>query len=211
MTSGWTPETFGDPDAALAFLRDGGTHLRAAVFAGAINLVFTILLVAGLAAALRATAPTEAVATLHFGLIGIAGHGLVPLGLWLGVPTFLELATRYPQAAAGAWGGFAVFLGAAGGLGYLFMGLSMAAAGWAIASERVLPSFLGWIGLVAGGATAATVLAADTPLDPLATTAFMPALLLTIAFRIWAGYELWRGEITFEQTAARSVSAPTRA
>lgn len=194
MTSGWTPETFGDPAAALAFLQGSGTHLRAAALVGAINLVFTTVLVAGLAARLQATTPTRAAATLYFGLIGIGAHGLVPLGLWLGVPMFVELAYRDQQAAANAWGGFAAFLSGAGGLGYLFLGLSMLATGWAAVSEKALPVFLGWVGLVAGAASVVNVLAAETPVDALASAAFLPALLFSIVFRVWAGYELWKGE-----------------
>ena len=214
MASGWSPAVFSDPAIGLAFLRDGGTQLRAAVFAGAINLVFTTLLVAGLAAWLRPTTPSRAAATLYFGLIGIAAHGLVPLGLWLGVPTFLELASRDQQIAFGAWGGFTAVIGAAGGLGYLFLGLSMAAAGWAIVTAKLLPPALGWIGLLAGAASVINVLAAKTPLDPLASAAFQPALLLSIVFRLWAGYALWRGDPALERSTAagaRSISTPTRA
>jgi hypothetical protein len=46
-TSGWTAETFGDGATALAFLQDNGTHLRAAVFAGAINLVLVTVFTVG--------------------------------------------------------------------------------------------------------------------------------------------------------------------
>jgi hypothetical protein len=194
LSSGWTPGVFADPAAALAFLEVRGAQLRAAVFAGAINLAFTVLLVAGLAAKCRTAAPTSAAATLYFGLVGSTGHGLVPLGLWLGVPMFVGLAHRDPQVAAGAWGGFALFLEAAGGLGYLFLGLSMLAAGWAAVSAKALPALLGWVGLVAGAATVVNVLARATPLDGLAGAAFLPALLLTIVFRVWSGVELWRGE-----------------
>lgn len=193
MTSGWTPETFGDPASALAFLRTGGAHLRAAAFVGVLNLALYTFLVAGLAAKLRAGAPTCAAATLYLGLVGITAHGLVPLGLWLGVPMFLGLAARDNQAALNAWGGFAPFIAGAGGLGYLFNGLSLLAAGWAIASSKMLPRLLGLAGLCAGLASAFNVLAAQTPLDRLAGAAYLPALSMTIAFRLWGGYELWRG------------------
>ncbi len=211
MGSGWTPDTFGGAAEALTFLQNGGTYLRAAVFAGAINLVFTTLLVDGLASMLRAVTPTRAAATLYFGLIGIAGHGLVPLGLWLGVPTFAELATRDQQVAAGAWGGFGAFLSGAGGLGYLFLGLSMATAGWAMVSDKRMSTFAGWVGLAAGTATVVNVLAAKTPLDALATAALMPALVLTIVFRAWAGYELLTSEATGRRPAVPSTSVPTQA
>ena len=194
LASGSTPEALSDPAAALALLQDSGTLLRAAVFAGTINLVFTVILIAGLAARLQTTTPTRAAATLYFGLLGIGGTGLVPLGLWLGIPSFVELAVRDPQAAANAWGGFAAFLSAAEGLGHLFLGLSLLTAGWAICAEKALPVVLGWVGLIAGVASVVTVFAAATPLDTLATAAFVPTLLLTLVFRIWAGYELWKGD-----------------
>ena len=194
LASGWTPGVFADPPAALAYLQVGGPVLRAAVLAGATNLAFTVLLVVGLAARLGVAAPSAAAATLSFGLVGCAGHGLLPLGLWLGVPMFVALAQRDAQVAAGAWGGFAVFLEAAGGLGYLFMGLSMATAGWAAISTRALPAPLGWVGLVGGAATVVNVLARATPLDGLAGAAFLPALLLTMLFRCWSGAALWRSE-----------------
>lgn len=99
MTCGWSPEKFTDPAAALALLRDGGMHLRVAGAFGAIGLVLTTALVAGLAVKLRAKTPTRAAATLYFGIIGITGHELVPLALWVGVPSFVALAGRDQQAA----------------------------------------------------------------------------------------------------------------
>jgi hypothetical protein len=48
-TSGWTAETFGDAATALAFLQDNGSQLRAAVSAGAINLVLVTIFTVGLA------------------------------------------------------------------------------------------------------------------------------------------------------------------
>jgi hypothetical protein len=193
--SGWTPQTFANPTTALAFLRDNGTLLRVGVFAGALNLVFATILVAGLAARLRATSPTRAAATLHLGVVGIGAHGLVPLGLWLGVPMFITLAASDAATAQAAWGGFAVFLAAAGGLGNLFLGLSMATTGSAALGRRSrapLPVLLGWVGIVAGMASVITVLAAGTPVAFLANAAYVPSLLLAIVFRVWAGIHLWR-------------------
>jgi hypothetical protein len=204
MTSGWTAETFGDPVAALDLLQRSGIQLRAAGFAGALNLAFATILIVGLAARLSSTAPTSAAATLYLGLIGVAGESLVPLSLWLGIPMFLGLATRDPQIASGAWGGFAAFLGGAGAVGYLFSGLSLVAAGWAIVSHKALPSLVGWAGLVAGLASVVNVLGAQTPLDALAAAAFLPALLLNIVFRVGAGYTLWR-----ENAELRLPSSPT--
>jgi hypothetical protein len=201
MTSGWTAETFADAHRALAFLNDSGTQLRAAVFAGAINLVLAAVFVVGLADRLQTSAPTRAATTLYLGVIGIAGESLIPLGLWLGVPTFVDLAARDPQAAAAAWNGYAASQAAAGAVGGLFLGLSTLAAGWAIASKRPMPALLGWLAIVAGAASVLTVLAAQTPLAPVATAAYLPSLTLVIAFRIWGGIELWRGR-------ARAVAAP---
>ena len=181
MTSGWTAQTFGDAQLALAFLKDSGTQLRAAAFAGSINLVLAAVFIVGLADRLQATAPTRAATTLYLGVIGIAGESLIPLGLWLGVPTFVELASHDPQAAAGA-------------VGSLFLGLSTLAAGWAIVARKAMPLLLGWVGVIMGAASTTTVLAAETPLAVLATAAYLPSLTLAIIFRIWAGIQLWNGE-----------------
>lgn len=195
MTSGWTPETFGDPGAAMAFLRDSGGHLRAAVFAGVLNLVFTVVLIAGLADRLRA-APTPSAATLHFGLIGVAGHGLVPLALWFGVPMFVAAQAAGNATARGGWVGFAVFLAAAGGLGSLFLGASTLATGWGALSTKALPAALGWVAVALGAATVLTVLTAYTPLAGVGAAVYFPSLLLAIVFRTWAGIELWRSART---------------
>jgi Domain of unknown function (DUF4386) len=192
-TSGWTVETFRDSATALAFLQDNGTHLRAAVFAGAANLVFATVFIVRLAARLGPTAPTRAAATLSFGIIAIAAHSLVPLGLWLGVPSFVDLAASDPDAAAAAWSGYAAFQAGAGAVGALFLGLSTLAAGWAIISHPGLPALLGGLGVLAGAASAVTVLASETPLAVLAAGAYLPSLTLLIVFRSWAGVELWKG------------------
>lgn len=84
---------------------------------GFVTLGFTVLFLVGLASALHRRAPTRAAAVLYLGLVGVAAHALVPLGLWLAPPAFLELAAIRPTAALGAWGGFAAFLEAAGGVG----------------------------------------------------------------------------------------------
>lgn len=201
MSSGWTPGMFGDPFAAIAFLQEQGAHLRAAVFAGALNLVFMTVFIAGIAAMLRPSAPSRASATLYFGLIGIAAHGLVPLGLWLGVPLFVDLAGSDPDLAASAWAGFHAFLEAAGGVGQLFAGASLLAAGWAVAAKRVLPASLGWVGIVAGTASVFGVLATATPLAGLATVVYLPGLLLLVVFRVWGGSALRRKD---EPSASRA-------
>ncbi len=66
------------------------------------------------------------------------------------------------------------------GVGSLFMGLSMLATGWTVVRQNVLPTFLGWVGIVGGLATIFTLFAIATPFASLAGMAFFPALLLTI-------------------------------
>jgi len=189
--SGWNPGTFADPAAALEFLSKGGTTLRWAVASGFTNLVFLVVFIAGLSARLGARAPTLAVATLWFGIIGITTHLLVPMAHWYGVPAFLDAAARDPNAARSAWTAFYI-VGhqAAGGAGSLFMGLSMLTAGWAIATHRTLPVVLGWLGVLTGAATVLTLFSAQTPLSGLAGALFMPALMLSIVFRIGVGIAL---------------------
>lgn len=114
LASGWTPATFSNPEAALAFLESGGSILRAAAFVGFLNLGLTVLFIAGLAGQLQRVAPSRSAALLYVGLVGIAAHALVPLGLWLGTPFFAELAARDMSMAFNAWGGFAAFLEASG-------------------------------------------------------------------------------------------------
>lgn len=197
--SGWTPDAFADPAAAMQFLAESGTILRWAVLAGFVNLVFFVVFVAGLASKLAAGAPTAATATLWFGMIGAATHVIVPFAHWYGVPAFLEAATRDPQAAQSAWTAFlTVGHEAAGGVGSLFMGMSMLTAGWAMIARRALPALLGWLGLLTGTLTVLTVFAPDTPLSTLAGAVFMPSLLLAITFRIWAGIALTRSKQTLE-------------
>jgi hypothetical protein len=205
IASGWQPETFAEPAAALEFLAARGGYLRAAGVAGALNLVFTVVFLAGLASLLR-QAPTSAAAVLYLGLIGVAGHALVPLGLWVAPQAF---AGHEPAAAQAAWAAFAVSMEAAGGVGYLFLGLSMAAAGYAGLACRVLPRLLAWLTLLAGTATVILVLGAGTRLEPLATAAFLPSIVLTITFRVWAGSVLFARSRGDGASAAGGSAAPT--
>jgi hypothetical protein len=193
MTSGWNPATFADPAAALAFLPAHGTTLRWAVASGFVNLIFFALFIAGLSARLGRQTPTLAVATLWFGMIGIATHLLVPMSHWYGVPVFLDAAARDANAARGAWTAFYV-VGheAAGGAGRLFMGLSTLAAGCAIVVRREMPALLGWLGVATGTASVLTLFSPDTPLSSLAGALFVPELLLSIVFRIAVGAALSR-------------------
>lgn len=187
--SGWTPRTWSDPAGALAFLDEHGDVLRAGVFAGVANLAFVALLLVGLARRLRDRSPTLGPATLHFGVIGIGGHALVPIALWLGIPMLLTM----PDATArSGWVGFAMLLTAAGGVGSLFLGLSMLAAGLAAIRGDALPSWLGWVAILAGTTSALTVLTAATPLGVLAGSLYLPSLLLAITFRVAAGIHLVR-------------------
>jgi hypothetical protein len=61
MASGWQPDVFADPAVALAFLEERGGYMRAAGLAGAVNLCFATIFVAGLAARLQRE-PTVATA-----------------------------------------------------------------------------------------------------------------------------------------------------
>lgn len=192
MASGWTPEVFDDPAAALVFLESGGTLLRAAAFVGIVNLAATVLFLVGLTEVLRPEAPARSATALYVGLLGLAAHALVPVGLWLGTPLFVEMAAGDHGTARAAWGGFDAFLNAAGGVGYVFAGVAYAAAGWAIVSSRRFGHAVGWIGLIGGVASALTILGAETWLTAVAAAAYLPALLGVVVFRTWAGTALVR-------------------
>ena len=201
--SGWTPATFTDPAAAIAFMTTGGTMLRWAVASGFVNLVFLVVFTAGLSARLVGRTPTLAIATLWFGMIGITMHLLVPLSHWYGVPAFLDAAARDRAAAQSAWTAFYIVAHeAAGGGGKLFMGLSMLTAGWAIVTHRSMPVLLGWVSLLTGAATVLTLFSPQTPLSGLANALFMPSLMLSIVFRIWAGIALTFPERPLKESAA---------
>jgi hypothetical protein len=189
MVSGWTPSTFADPNTAVEFLRNQGGVLRLAVLTGFLNLVFAVVFLGGLASHLRARAPGLAAASLWFGLLGVGTHILVPLAYWYGVPAFVGAE---PAAATASWTGYSTLVNAANGAGSLFLGLAMATAGWAVVSRHALPVVLGWLGLVAGVASALGVFAPDTPLTTLTGLLYVPALLLAIVFRAWGGIALLR-------------------
>lgn len=184
--SGFAQETFNDPSTALGFLRDHGMAVRIAVVFGASGIALTLVFLAGLAVVLAERSPTLSVATLLFGIVGNVGDGLVALTFWLGIPMFLELATRNQTAASGSWGAFAAITSGFQGFGNLFLGLSLLTAGWAIVKWRMLPLPLGAVGLLAGIAAVAGVLGVATSI------AFLASLALVIIFRIWAGIQLVR-------------------
>jgi hypothetical protein len=190
MTSGWSPEKFAAPEAALNLLENGGNHLLIAAGFGFIGLALTAIFIAGLASRLAEDAPTLASATLYFGLIGIAGHSLVPFGLWIGIPALLAMNV---EIAVTGWTAFRLVLDSAHGIGGFFMGLSMFATGIAVIQGGMLPRLLGWVALFAGASTLLTLLAAHAAV---AGMAFLPALILTMLFRVAAGNALRKSRET---------------
>ena len=128
------------------------------------SLGFATLFVAGLAARLQ-RAPTAATAPLYLGVVGIAVHALVPIGLWLGAPTFSAMAAHGAGVVQPAWAAFVAFMAVAGGVGYLFLGLSMVAAGFGGASTKALPPALAWLTMAGGAATVIIILAEATPFE----------------------------------------------
>ncbi|MGX1778239.1 DUF4386 family protein [Nocardia brasiliensis] len=202
--TGWTPDTFGDAAATMDLFENHETLLRAAAFVGAVNLACTVLLIVGLAARLRAAGSgTAASSTLYFGILGIGGHALVPLGLWLAVPEFLDLATKDATAAQHAWHAFAIFLAAAGATGALFLGLSISATGLGSVQTRVLPKPLAYLSITSGALTITTVATTATPVALIGTAVYLPSLILTTIFRIWAGQQL----LTAPSTPTTSTDA----
>ena len=194
MASGYSPEIFNDPVAALAFLRDRGNLLRLAVFFGAVSVAARTLFVAGLASRLQAATPSRAAASLYFGLLGGIG-GLVALSFYVGPPMFVALAARDQVAAASAWSAFSIILSGFEGLGNFMLGLMLLAAGSAIITHKALPVGAGWAGLLVGLMTEVRVFSTGTPLAGLAFAMFFfPTLILAIVFDIWAGIALWQSE-----------------
>jgi hypothetical protein len=190
LLSGWSPQRFGDPVEAMALLHQGGTALRAAALFGFVGLVATTFLIAGLAAALHTRAPNLATGTLYFGVIGIAGHSLVPLGLWSGIPAFLTMAAHHPDTARHAWFSFAQVSDTAHGVGNLFGGLAMLAAGAAAIVRPRLSTVAGALGVSAGALTLLTLLSVGIPYAALGGALFLPALALTMVFRLASGWVL---------------------
>jgi hypothetical protein len=131
--TGFTQTTLNDPVAAMPFLRDHGSVVRAAVLLGA------------------------------FGVVGNVGDGLVALSFWTGIPAYVTLAGHNLAAAQGSWSTFSAVIGGCQGFGNLFLGLSALTAGWAIVTRRQLPVTIGAIGMVAGVAAITSVLGANGP------------------------------------------------
>jgi hypothetical protein len=192
LLSGWSPQRFADPVQAMSLIRSGGDMLRAASAFGFAGLIATVLLIGGVAARLREAAPTAAAGQLHLGLVGVAGHSLVPLTLWIGVPAFGGLLATNPGLAENGWAGFAQVSNGAHGVGSLFLGVSMVMAG---AGLRRLPgwaAWVGWCGVAAGLATVAGLLVIGTRFEAAGGALFLPSLIATVLFRFACGLLLWR-------------------
>ena len=208
MASGYSPEIFSDPIAALAFLRDRGTLLRLAVLFGALSVAARTLFVVGLASRLQAATPSRAAATLYFGLLGGIG-GLVALSFYVGTPMFVELAGRDQMIAANAWSAFIIILSGFEGLGNFMLGLMLLAVGSAIITHKALPVGAGWAALLVGLMTIVRVFSSGTPLAGLAFAVFFPTLILAIVFDIWAGIALWQSESRERSRTAGRAEAAT--
>lgn len=199
MLSGFSPDTLADPEGTVAFLRERGGYLRAAVLVGSLGAALTTLFVIGLATRLREAAPTRAAATMYLGVMGGVGHGLVALSFWAGIPLLIGQADRDPAQAAAAVSGLAVITSGAGAFGNLFLALSMTAAGWAMASTRVLSTAAGWVGLAAAAFTLARIVGVDTAV---AFVAFLPSLVGAAIFRLWGGISLASSASTYVDPTA---------
>lgn len=192
MMSGYNPQSLHDPAVALTFLQENGAYIRIAVLFGAAGVAFRTLFVSGLAANLYARTPTQAVTTLYFGILGGAGHGLVALSFYVGIPLILALAATNPAVAGSAWGAYTTLVSGFEGFGNFLISLMLLTAGWAILSQKAMPMGLGWVGFFAGLSTLVRVLITGTPLAGLAFVVFFPSLLLAGLFDIWAGIQLWK-------------------
>src|SRR3990170_187663 len=144
----------------------------------------TVVFVVGLAAKLHDRTPTRASATLYFGLLGLAGHGLGSLIFWAAIPALAAYAAKDQVAAGHAWVAVQALNGAADGMGNLFVGLSALMAGWAIVTTKVLSPVLGWVGVIVGVAGLAVFVSPQNEL--LAAASFV----LPIIWLIWAGNAL---------------------
>ena len=184
LTSGITAEVLGDPAQALSRLgqRAGLLRLISAVFVVAV--AFAVVFVAGLAAKLRDRTPTRATATLYFGVLGLAGHGLGSLIFLTAVPALVAYAAKDQVAASHAWVALYALDNATDGLGTLFAGLSFLMAGWAITATKVLSTALGWVAIIAG------VVGVVTPFFAANELLFLASFVLPIIVLLWAGNAL---------------------
>lgn len=196
LLSGWTPVRFADPIQAMGLIQVGGDTLRASAVFGFAGLVATVWLLAGLATLLSKDSPATASAQLYLGLVGVAGHSLVPLTLWVGIPAFVELKARNLTLAQAGWAAFAPISNGAHGIGTLFMGCSMVLAAAGLAKQPGWTRAAGAAGLAAGLLSLATLLAIGSRFEAAAGALFLPSLGLTVLFRFLSGVALWRCDRT---------------
>ncbi|MGH2400310.1 MAG: DUF4386 family protein, partial [bacterium] len=181
VTSGAEPDTFSDPAKAVPYITQNEGRLRTIAFFAGATVGLSVIFFAGLAGRLREGTPTRATGVLYFGILGLVGHGLSALILWLGAPALVDYAARDQVAVSHAWVAISALNGALDGFGNLFVGLSILLAGWAITTGRGLSSALGWYGVVAGALTA---LATAAPGNQLL---FAGSVVLPAVWLIWAG------------------------
>jgi hypothetical protein len=192
LISGWSPARFADPAQAMGLIQDGGDALRTSALFGFVGLVATVYLLAGLTTVLLKKSPAAAIGQLYLGLVGVAGHSLVPLTLWVGIPAFLDLKARNMALAESGWAAFAPISNGAHGIGMLFLSCSMVLAGYGLVKEPGWMRAAGFSGLAGGLLTLATLLAVGTRFEAAAGMIFLPSLGLTVLFRFLSGLALGR-------------------
>lgn len=185
MQSGWTAEKFAQPEQAIIVLRDGGHWLRMAAAAGTINLAAMALFLAGLSLGLRRGAPTLAVCIFVLGLLGIGAHSLVPVGLWIAVPSLV--GSPDPRLALSAWPAFNLVSSTAHAAGSLFMGAAMMAAGAAVLKSPVRARIAGSLTLAAGLLTVAPMLLLGQLSAASMGLVFPASLAMAVLFRLAIG------------------------
>ncbi len=184
LTSGMTPAILGDPAQALDRFGKSGAYLRLISALFVIAVAFAVVFITGFAARLRERTPTRAAATLYFGILGLAGHGLGALIFLTAIPAVVAYAAKDQVAASHAWVALYALDGATDGLGTLFAGLAFLMAGWAIVATKVLSTALGWVAIIAG------VIGVITVLAPQSEVLFFASFVLPIVVLVWAGSAL---------------------
>lgn len=188
MSSGWSVDAFATIDGAAGAMVEGGHLMRWAVVFGVFNLALLTVFLAGLAEHLGSTSQSLRGAILHFGLVGIAIHAIVPIGFYQAVPT-LQLLAEDP-AGETVWTGWKFMLDATQGAGVFFMGLSMLAAGIGWMGRDSRSPALAAVAILAGAAGVTAVLGQATSLDPIVGLVGMAGLLLSILFRVLGGIHM---------------------
>lgn len=181
---GTTPEILGDPAKALPLISQKAGLMRALGIVGAATVALPLIFVAGLAAKLREKAPTRAIATLYFGVIGFAGYSIVTMMYWVTAPAVAAYAAKDQVAASHAWVAINALLPIGDNIGSLFLGLSTLVAGWAIVGTGALSSALGWFGVLAG------ILGILFVFLPGAQWVLLASGLTFIIWLLWAGNAL---------------------